>query len=384
MTDRPYIVPETQPQSYQHLATEEVGDSLHQYDWQGKIASEIYQQGKRAVLNVLGARDKGYLRSFTGALSHGGGLANGVVAGTGLIPAGWRQATLQVDVTDATASIIWEAIRPGEAGNSINIAYVDNGGVTAVAWDDATRTVTVGLDIAGAGDTAANVVAALAASATGAQYVVQTRYPYGLTGAGTIDEAVAATPLAGGTGVELLQGGLGVVVGANRDYEWIRRDAGLDSKPVSVSITNLGGMTTLPTVVVTETNLAVTVAVTATIATHTVANLIQAIHDSAAASEWVDIRLAMGHNGTGVLTAYAATLIPDSIITNQDSLAVGGEVPECVPCAVGNLAIGAVQNLTNDGFTLDIAAGAGAAGTTVMLRTRICGVVYEIPVVTVA
>jgi hypothetical protein len=374
---------ETDPQAFARRTTSEAGDCLHENRWEGKLLESAYEEAKRAIMALLGQRNAGSLKSVIGAIGHGAGGANVAVAGEGLIPAGWRQSRVQITTTDATAAIIWEAIRPGAAGNALSVRYVDNAGATAVDWDGAARLVTVGLNITGAGDTAANVVAALAASTTGAQYVVQARYPYGLTGAGTIDEAVAATLLAGGTGVELLSGAMAKAEGGNKDIEFIRRDVGLDAKPVYVSFVHSAGMTTFPTVAVTEAATRVDVVVTFTAATHTAAHVLQALRDSADAQSWISCHYKIGQTGAGLPAAFAAALVPDAITTSLDCGATGGEFPECVPCSVGSL-VGNVQSLTDDGFTFDVAAGAGAAGSSVNVRARICGVVYEIAATTAA
>ena len=380
---RPPVLSETVPQSFLRRSREVLGDILHSKRWEGIIAQTMITEAERAQLCIEAQRSRGYLTSLTGALSHGGGSANLVVAGHGLIPAGWRQARATL-VQGANATGIWEAIRPGAKGNGISIVYVNNGAGTAESWAASTRTVTVALNLAGGGDTLANVAAALAGSATGAQYVVQLRYAYGNSGAGNVTTADTQL-LAGGTGVELLAGSLIFAEAANKDIEFVRRDVGLDAKPVYVSYVHLGGMTTLPTVAVTEIAARVDIVVTATIATHTAAHILQALRDSADAQKWISCRLAYGNSGAGTPAAHAATLIPDTVGTTYDSGATGGQAnDEGIPISIGDLIPVHLQTLTDDGFTFDQAAGVGAAGTAVQVRVRICGVTYELSAVTAA
>jgi hypothetical protein len=384
MPTRPNPLTATEPQSFQRRMTTEVGDVLHSSRWEGVIAATQLNEAKRATLCVEGGRNRGFLQSLTGAIGHGGGGANIAVVGKNLIPAGWRQARVTATQTvDPDSTIIWEAICPGERANGITVEYVQNAG-HAVDWVAATRTIHVHCDLAGAATTAATLVGDLAASATGAQYVVQARYPGAGAGAGHVQTAFSGV-LAGGTGVELLEGCYTRAEAANKDLEFIRRDVGVDAKPVYVALVHDAALTTEPTIAVVEGATSCVITCTAVVGTDTANDILQAFRDSEDAMEWIAVRRAYGNNGTGLPAAFAATLVPDAHVTSWDSLATGGQANLYgVPASCGDLIVPNVQSLTDDGLTFDIAAGAGAAGTTVMLRFRICGVVYEIPSVTAA
>lgn len=384
MVARPYLMTETEPQTYLRRTDEELGDVFHKRDWFGKIAATMYEESARQTMCLLGERARGYLTALTGAIGHGGGGANIAVTGRNLIPANWRQARATATQTlDADSTIIWEAIKPGTDCNGIVVEYIQDAG-HSVSWIAATRTIHVHCDLAGAATTAATLVGDLAASATGAQFVVQARYPGAGAGAGHVRTAGSWT-LAGGTGVELMQGVYTRAQAANKDLEFIRRDVGVDAKPVYVALEHDAALATEPTIAVAEGSSSVVITCTAVVGTDTALEILQAFRDSAEAMKWISVRLAYGNNGSGLPAVWAATLLADSPTTSWDRLATGGQDNLYgVPASCGNLIIPQVQSLTDDGLTFDIAAGAGAAGTTVLLRFRICGVVYEIAAVTAA
>lgn len=332
------------------------------------------------ILNILGELERGYLDlagglgrgrlTGVGKVSTGGGGAGVVFTGVGLIPGNWRQAKATIACTGANNDVVWEAIAPGAEGNGIIVEYVDNAGATAVDWNAVTRTVTVGLNITGGGDTVAHVLTALAASATGAQYVVQAYAAYGNTTAGTIDETATAT-LSGGLGTCMSRAVLTRAEGANKDLEFEAVDYGPDAKTVYVAYINSAGMTTAPTVAVVETATTVTINVTAKIATHTANEILRSLWDSADAMSWIHARLADGSNGTGTPAAFAATALTAPNGTDGFYARIGNQ------CAH-------IRSLTDAGGTFDTAAGVGTAGDTVEFVLVVGGVEYRTSAAVVA
>lgn len=325
-----------------------------------------------SILKALQGRDAGYHRgrlTGVGQVSTGAGAANVVFAGRSIIPAGWRQAYAEIEVAGVNNGLIWEAIAPGAEGNGITVTYADSV-LGTVVWDATARTVTCNIDVTGAGMSVANLQTALAASATGAQYVVQARNSYGSSGAGTID-ATATAVLAGGTGTTSARYVLTRAEGANKDLEFEAVDHGANAKTVTMSYVHSAGMTTLPTVAVTEGASTVAIAVTATIATHTALHILQALRDSDDAMEWIHARLADGSNGSGTPAAFAATALTAPHGTDGFTARIGGLTAN-------------VQSLTDAGGTFDCATGVGTAGDTVQFVLCVGGVEHQIAAAVVA
>lgn len=344
-------------------------ESLHEGRYPKVAVDSLRSEVLRAVLGRDGGFHCGRLTGC-GQVSTGGGGANVAFTGHSLIPGGWRQARCTIDTTPANTDLEWLAIAPGAEANGIIVEYVDNAGATAVDWNAGTRTVTVGLNITGAGDTAANVLIALAASATGAQYIVQARNAYGSTGAGTIDETATGT-LAGGTGTTAEPAVLTTASVANSNLTFTAVDYGADAKSVTVAYVHSAGMTTLPTVAVTEGASTVAIVVTATIATHTATNILDALRASADAMKWVHVRLADGNNGTGTPAAMAATALASPHGTDGFFARIGG--------------LNAfIETLTDDGGTFDCAAGVGTAGDTADFVLYLGGLQYRVTAAIVA
>ncbi len=348
-----YEVTETNAQDLEHrtLCSDDLmAAELHGNRYPQGFLNALTEEFHRSHIALNGGLGRGRLTGV-GQVSTGGGGVNIVVTGEALIPAGWAQAKATIACTGANNDVVWEAIAPGAEGNGIIVEYVDNAGATAVDWTVGTRTITVGLNITGAGDTVANILTALAASASGAQYVVQARAAYGNTTAGTIDETATAT-LSGGTGTAMSRATLTRADGANADLHFEAVDYGADAKTVSVSYVHDAALATAPTVVVTETETAVGIVITAVIGTQTANQILRSLWDSADAMEWVHVRLADGQNGTGTPTALAATALAAPHGTDG------------FHARVGNIDAN-VRTFTDSGLTFDCAAGVGTAGDTV-------------------
>jgi hypothetical protein len=251
------------------------------------------------------------------------------------------------------------------------VEYVQAAG-PAVDWDSATRVVTVGFDIAGGGDSVADILAALAASASGAQYVVQVRNLYGSNGAGNITTA-GITQLIGGAGKAMRRGILTMVQGSNKDLELEARNFGSDALPVYAALVH-GAAVEPPTVAVSVREHEVYVSVTAKVGTATALQLRQALRDSTAAMEWFSVRLADGSDGSGTPAAFGLTVLGES----GDAGALG--------LRAGTVPMTGITALTDDGFTTTIPAlGAShPAGSTVAVHARIAGVMHEISAAVVA
>jgi hypothetical protein len=255
---------------------------------------------------------------------------------------------------------------------AILVQYIPNGGATAVSWNATTRTVTVGIDIAGAGDSVAAIKAALAASATGAFYVVQVRNLYGSSGAGNVTVSGLAN-LIGGTGKAMRHGVLTMAQAGNKDLEFERVDFGDDALPVQVGL--ISDATAEPPVVeVVETGSDVLIKVRAKILTATALHIRQALRDSAEAMDWIRVRLADGSNGSGTPAAFALTALGAA----DDAAAVeflAGTVP-----ATGVIA------LTDDAITVNLPAlgGTHPAASSLVVQARIGGVLHQMNAVVVA
>lgn len=240
---------------------------------------------------------------------------------------------------------------------------------TAVDWNATTRTVTVALDIAGVGDSVANILAALAASASAAQYAVQARNLYTSSGAGNVTTG-GFTQLLGGAGKAMRRAYLLMAQAAHKDLIFEHREFGADARPVYVALIN-DALVEPPTVSVTDWGGAgVRIDVTAKTATATALHIRQALRDSVAAMRWITVRLAPGSNGSGTPTAFAATILS------------AGADAEALDVSAGTVAATGVAALTDDGFTVDIPAlgAVHPAASIVTVRARICGVMHELPV----
>ncbi len=364
-----YNMTDTYPQDMQHRSLRDpMKFKLHELSPMGQEFVQMGEEFLRSILAVQGGLGIGRLTGV-GRVSTGFGGANVAFTGRSLIPSGWRQASCEIDVAGANNGLIWECIAPGAEGNGIIVEYVDNAAGTVV-WNATTRTVTCNIDVTGAGITVANLLIALAASATGAQYVVQARNSYGSSGAGTID-AIASATMAGGTGTCMGRYVLTRAEGANKDLEFEAIDFGPDAKTITMSYVHSAGMTTLPTVAVTEGASTVAIVVTATIATHTALNILQALRNSDAAMEWIHARLADGSNGSGTPAAFAATALTAPFGTDGFTARIGGLIAN-------------VQSLTDDGGTFDCATGVGTAGDTVEFVIRVGGIEHRCSAAVVA
>lgn len=295
--------------------------------------------------------------------------ADATFIGQELIPAGWAQAKMTTATGIANTDIEWRAVQPGEAGNAITVRYIQGVG-TAVGY--AAGVVTVEMDFLGGGDTAANVLTALAASATGAQYVVQAAHAHGSSGAGTITAAMAATALTGGVGKAMRRATLTTAMaGANNDLTLLARRFGAGEKTVYFSIVDLASADP-PTVAVTEGATDVQVVVSAKIGTSTATQVIKALRDSVDAMAWLSVRVAQGNTGAGTVAALTATALAD-----------GGEGAGAEAWAAG--VAGSIQSITDTGIVVDWPALATLSNNNVcVVRFRIGNAVYEmsVPVVT--
>jgi hypothetical protein len=249
---------------------------------------------------------------------------------------------------------------------------------TAVDWSATTRILTIGLDLAGGGDTVANILIALAASASGAEYVVQARNVHGSTGLGSVTTA-ACVSLTGGAGKAMRRAKLTMAQGAHKDLEFEARNAGEDVETIFIRILNVAAADP-PTVEVrenyqgSETVKDVRITIRAKVGTSTALHILQAIRDSAAAQYWISARLADGSNGSGATTAFAWTVLGSG--ADDAALAlIAGTVP-----------MTGITTLTDDGFTVWIPAlgGSHPATSSAKVQARICGILHEIDVTVIA
>ena len=187
---------------------------------------------------------------------------------------------------------------------------------------------------------------------------------------GTID-AIASATMAGGTGTCMGRKVYTRAEGGNADLEFEAIDFGPDAKTITMSYVHSAGMTTLPTVAVTEGATTVAIVVTATIGTHTALNILQALRNSDAAMEWIHARLADGSSGAGTPIAFAATALTAPFGTDGFTARIGTLIAN-------------VQSLTDAGGTFDCAAGVGTAGDTVEFVVRIGGIEHTCSAAVVA
>jgi hypothetical protein len=262
------------------------------------------------------------------------------------------------------------------AGGSVSLCdaplvqYVQAGS-TSVAWDATLRTITVGLNIAGGGDTVAHVVTALAASASAADTIVQLRNAHGNTGAGSITTAKFGT-LTGGAGLAMRRGRLLMAQGGNKDLLLIARGYGCTAKPVCFALENVAANDP-PVVDVAENDDLIQVRCRAKIGTSTAAHILRALWNSQAAMGALSASLAPGSTGAGTPTAFAATLLS------------GQSDAPALEAWAGTIA-GEVVGVTDNAITVDFPALGSAHPATSLVRAgiRIGGLVYEVelPVVT--
>lgn len=237
--------------------------------------------------------------------------------------------------------------------------------VTAVDWNATTRVVTIGLDIGTAGDSLANVKAALAASASGAMLVVQLADVYGSSGAGDITTSGVVSLTGGRANESVRRGVLVMAQGTNKDLAFDALDTGPDATPISIELVNL---TTAdpPTVDVFENDESVAIRVYAKVGTSTAAQILAVLRESEAAMDWITVRLADGSSGAGAPAAFGPTMLAWS----ADALALD--------VRVGSLP-GAVTALCEDSLTVDIAAlgATHPADSTVNVFVRVGNAVYQ-------
>lgn len=348
---------------------DEQGASLHFQRYPNTEIEHIYDEFLRQLLGRNQGAHRGRLTGC-GQISTGGGGANVAFTARSLISGGWKQARVEIDPTGANNGLIWEAIAPGVEANTIQVEYVDNAGATAVDWNATTRVITVGYNVGGGGDTVANVKTALAASASGAQYVVQVRDSHGSTGGGTLTAAYTAVYLTGGTGSVSQRAVLTMAQAGNKDLEFEAVDYGEDAKTVYMVLVN-DATADPPTVAVSEAAASVTITVSAKIGTSTALHIRQALRDSADAMKWIHVRLADGSSGAGLPAAFTAAALTAPFGTDGFTARVGSLVAN-------------VQTLTDDGGTFDCATGVGTAGDTVELVLVCCGIEHRITAAVVA
>lgn len=288
--------------------------------------------------------------------------ANGVIIrGKGLIPSGWNQArrTIVLPTPIVNTSLDWIAIQPGVDGNTIGVEYVNNGGATAVTWNAGTRTITVGLNIAGAGDTAANVIIALAANAT-ARTIVMARNSFGSTGAGIIDEAVPRALLVGGLGSRYVRASLTIdPAGANNEIVYEARKAGPDGTKITVAYA-VGAGGAAPTVAVDRNAIVITIDAGVT----TAAQVLALIIASAAVRELISAYHVYGSTSAGTIPgAVVAAPLGNGTRGTLAELHLGGEGGGAVGFATYN----------DEDLTFDYAALGESVSTDIIVCKFVIG-----------
>jgi hypothetical protein len=318
-------------------------------------------------------------------------VASGTTITATFVPGTTTYATLKA-AWDACAAAVKLATLTGTAGalpatfeggtlslSNAPIVEIVQGVATGVAWNATTRMITVSLDIAGGGDTVANIKIALAASATGAQYIVQLRDVHGSTGLGSVTTA-ACVSLTGGAGKAMRRAKLTMAQGAHKDLELEVRNAGEDVETVFLRLLDVATADP-PTVEVREhvngnTGVVDTVRITvrAKVGTSTALHILQALRDSANAMYWIAARLADGSNGSGLTTAFAWTALGS------------GSDDAALTLLAGTKAMTGITALTDDGFTAWIPALGGdhPATSSAKVQARICGILHEIDVTVIA
>jgi hypothetical protein len=245
------------------------------------------------------------------------------------------------------------------------VEYVQAGGA-AVGWNAATRTVTVSLDLAGGGDSLANIKAALLASASGAQYVVQARDTYGSDGSGDIT-LPGFCQCIGGQGSAMRRARLATGFGADADLEFEARDFGADAQPVQLGYVH-DAAAEPPVVTVNEKADVTEIVVAAKIGTALAIEILQALRDSADAMRWIAARLLAGSDGSGTPVAFALSPL------------VFGEDSDALVAIAGTQPSTGILGLTDDAVTVDFPAlgVTHPAGSSVNMLVRIGGVVHQI------
>jgi len=325
--------------------------------------NQLWQDLKRLALMMDGeVSTPKVFRCDTDSLSTGAANAGVIFYGRELIPYGWKQASLTIDVGVANTSIDWTAIQPGQDGNNIQIEYV-LAGATAVVYNPATRVATVTLN--GGTATANQVIAALAVSAT-AQYVLMAANSYGHTGAGVINAASAAANMTGGTGRALRRASLTTAMGGGGEILFEARVPGREGNNISVAFVDTGVV--YPTVAVS--GRAITINMDAGVTTIT--NTLAALRASDAAMRLVSARLVYGGAGAGTTAAAAAANLTNGL-DGTGVIARAGDL-------LGNVLV-----ITEDQITVDWdALGATSpAGSSTVMEVDVCGVKHSfyVPVV---
>lgn len=239
---------------------------------------------------------------------------------------------------------------------------------TAVDWDGATGVVTVGLDLSGGGDSVANIKAALAASASGANHVVQVADAFGSSGAGDITTGYSMS-LSGGLGECDGVARLRMAQGSNKDLDFDTRAFGADRDEVAVAMVN-DSSASPPVVDVTRNQVRALVRVRMKQGTSTALHILHALRASAEAMGLISANLAPGSTGAGTPTAFAETrLLGDVSSARAEAYAdaAAGTVP------------GELVGLTDDAVTVDFAAlgATHPADSLVDVYFRLCGIEYH-------
>ena len=242
---------------------------------------------------------------------------------------------------------------------------------TAVGWDATTRVLTVGLDIAGGGDSVANIKSALAASASHAEYVFQLRDAHGSTGAGDVTTGIVGSVI-GGAGSAQRRAQYTMAQGSNKDLVVTAREAGPDAVPVYFELVDVATADP-PVVDVTTGELGYLVRVSAKVATSTALHVLQALRDSYDAMSVCSARLKVGSTGAGAPSAISRTVL------------TGGEDGDGSEAWAGTVA-GTIMGVTDDTATVSWPA----LGTThpadgsVEVLIRLCGVLHRCSLAVVA
>lgn len=283
--------------------------------------------------------------------------------GRDLIPDGWAKASAVVNTGVANSALLWTAILPGECGELISVRYTTDG--TPVHISAVGNIITVKLET---GVTTANaIIAELALHPEVARMATAANYG-GSTGAG-IPTTYSPTFLAGGLGVAALTAYLQTALGANRDLLYRSRVPGAKGDTISLQYSDTG--ITVP--VVTCLGAAIVVGVNAGVTTANA--VLAAVRASTAARKLVDVDLAAGHNGSGVVSAVAHThLSTHATDWNAGWVPQAGNQPGTVSATVG------YDSITDDTavVTFPVIAAPQVITGGIMVQLPTCGHVHRL------
>ena len=304
-----------------------------------------------------------------------GNVNDGIlVEGRGFIPVGWYRAMVNIDTGVANSGIDWWATQPGLDGNNLRVVYAKGGGALAVAYNPATRTLTVTLAVGGSN---ANAVIAAVAADLPSYSMFNPVNEFGSGGGGVINSNVASTALTGGAGTALRNAELTVTPGGGNDQvRYIARMPGTPGNAISVEYTVGLGAGVAPVVTVVSQAISVQIRAAVTLAN----DVIAAVNAEPEARRLVKAMRVYNDTGAGAIGGAVAAA---NLTNGADGVGVravcGGLT---FVAATSRVTICAVTDTTF--FATFDALAESAAAETAYVEFDICGRSFRIPMTLVA